>query len=120
MRKTPRGKSTDTSSQDRILEVVMSTMNNFTEKLNSMEERLIGLTSWLDTPATSQKLFLESLIHVKKSKGLRSQMTRRRQLPRNWPQFLRTNSRETQEIEGGPRVWCGPTTENRASEHTWD
>ena len=48
-------KSTDISSQDKMLEVVMSTMSNFTEKLNSMEERLTGLTSRLETPATSQK-----------------------------------------------------------------
>ena len=69
MRKTPRGKSTDTSSQDRILEVVMSTMNNFTEKLNSMEERLIGLTSWLDTPATSQKTVSRKSHSCEKIKG---------------------------------------------------
>ena len=43
------------SSQEKILETVMSTMTNFTEKLNSMEERLSGLTSHLDTPATSHK-----------------------------------------------------------------
>ena len=55
VRKTPRGKGTDMSSQEKMLEAVISTMTNFTEKLNSMEERLSGLSSRLDTPATSQK-----------------------------------------------------------------
>ena len=55
VQKTPRGKGTDMSSHEKILETVMSTMTNFTEKLNSMEERLSGLTSRLDTPATAHK-----------------------------------------------------------------
>ena len=55
VRKTPPGKGTDMSSPEKILETVMSTMMTFTDKLNSMEERLSGLTSHLDTPVTVNK-----------------------------------------------------------------
>ena len=55
VRKTPRGKSTDMSSHEKILETVMTTMTTFTDKLNSMEERLSGLTSRLDTPVAANK-----------------------------------------------------------------
>ena len=43
------------SSHEKILETVMSTMTTFTDKLNSMEERLSGLTSRLDTLVTVNK-----------------------------------------------------------------
>ena len=55
VRKTPRGKGTDMSSHEKMLETVMSTMTTFTNKLNSMEERLSGLTSRLDTPVAANK-----------------------------------------------------------------
>ena len=90
VRKTPRGKGTDMSSHKKILETVMSTMTTFTDKLNSMEERLSGLTSCLDTPVTANKSASMNLVHAKKLKGLKSRrMMRRHLLLRDWPQFLR-------------------------------
>ena len=55
VRKTPRGKGTDMSSHEKILETVMTMMTTFTDKLNSMEERLSGLMSRLDTPVAVNK-----------------------------------------------------------------
>ena len=55
VRKTPRGKGGDVSSQEKMVELMMSTMTNFTDKLNTMDERISGLTSRLDNPSVSQK-----------------------------------------------------------------
>ena len=55
VKKTPKNKSVnETSSQDKMLDVVLATMSSFTDKLTSMESRLTGLTSRLDE-TSSQK-----------------------------------------------------------------
>ena len=49
IKKTPQGKvSSEISSQDKMLEMVMSTMMSINEKLTAMEERLSGLTPHVD------------------------------------------------------------------------
>ena len=47
-KKTPRNKSSD-SGNDKMLDLVMSTMSTFTEKLNTMEARLTGLSSRIES-----------------------------------------------------------------------
>ena len=50
--KTPHGKaSSEFPSQEKILEVMMTTMSSFSEKLEAMEEHLTGLTSHVETPS---------------------------------------------------------------------
>ena len=54
-KKTPRTKSCE-GSNDKVLDLVMSTMSTFTAKLNAMEARLTGLSSHVeDTPLQSKK-----------------------------------------------------------------
>ena len=49
-KKTPKGKAVDTS--DKMLDLVMNTMSNLTEKLAAMDERITGLASKIElTPA---------------------------------------------------------------------
>ena len=48
VKKTPRGKVNKISSQDKVLEMVMSTMNSFSEKLSAMEERLSNIATPVD------------------------------------------------------------------------
>ena len=47
-KKTPCNKSSD-SGNDKMLDLVMSTMSTFTEKLNAMEARLTGLSSCVES-----------------------------------------------------------------------
>ena len=50
-KKTPPGKvSTEASSEDKILEVMMTTTSSFSEKLEAMEQWITGLTSRMETP----------------------------------------------------------------------
>ena len=54
-KKTPRTKSCE-GSNDKVLDLVMSTMSTFTAKLNAVEARLTGLSSRVeDTPFQSEK-----------------------------------------------------------------
>ena len=41
IKKTPKGKNTD--SHEKMLDPIMNTMTNVTEKLATMDERIIGL-----------------------------------------------------------------------------
>ena len=51
-KKTPKGKTADTS--DKMLDLVMNTMSNVTEKLAAMDERITGLVLKIElTPAKS-------------------------------------------------------------------
>ena len=50
VRKTPKGKAPD--SHEKMMDMMLSTMNSVTEKLASMDERISGLASRTDTPAT--------------------------------------------------------------------
>ena len=45
VKKTPSGKVHEISSQDKVLEMVMSTMSSFSEKLSAMEERLSNIVN---------------------------------------------------------------------------
>ena len=52
VKKTPKGKNTE--CHEKMLDLVMNTMNNVTEKLAAMDERITGLASRIDvTPAKS-------------------------------------------------------------------
>ena len=51
-KKTPRGKvSSEPSSHEKMMEVMITTMTSFSEKLEAMEERIMGLTSRAETPS---------------------------------------------------------------------
>ena len=45
-KKTPKGKAVDTSG--KMLDLVMNTMSNVTEKLVAMDERITGLASKIE------------------------------------------------------------------------
>ena len=49
VKKTPRGKPAD--SHEKMMDMMLNTMNSVTEKLASMDERISGLTARIDTPA---------------------------------------------------------------------
>ena len=50
VKKTPKGKVGE--SQDKMLDLVLNTMTNVTEKLSAIDDRIIGLASCIDaTPA---------------------------------------------------------------------
>ena len=54
-KKTPRTKSCD-GNNDKVLDLIMSTMSTFTAKLNAMEARLTGLSSRVEgTPVQPEK-----------------------------------------------------------------
>ena len=55
VRKTPHGKGGDVASQEKVLELMVTTMTDFMDKLNAMDERISGLTSRLDNPSVPQK-----------------------------------------------------------------
>ena len=64
-KKTPRNKSCD-GTNDKVLDLVMSTMSTFTAKLNAMEARLTGLSSRVEgTPVQSEKRKSRSRDRVK-------------------------------------------------------
>ena len=68
VKKTPKTKSVnETSSQDKMLDVVLATMSSFMDKLTSMESRLTGLTSRLDK-TSSQKS--GNLTHKSRARGV--------------------------------------------------
>ena len=48
IKKTSKGKAAD--SHDKMMELMLNTMNSVTEKLASMDERISGLASRMDTP----------------------------------------------------------------------
>ena len=48
-KKTPRGKSLNENSQEKMLDMVIQTMTGFTDKLTAMEEKLNGLSSHVDS-----------------------------------------------------------------------
>ena len=46
VKRTPKGKGTgETSTQDKMLETMLSTMNSFSEKLMAMEQRISGFAT---------------------------------------------------------------------------
>ena len=49
-KKTPKGKAVD--SHEKMMDLMLNTMNFVTEKLASMDERISGLASRMDTPIT--------------------------------------------------------------------
>ena len=56
VKKTPKNKTVcETSSQDKVLDVVLATMSSFTDKLTSMESCLTGLASCLDETSSQKK-----------------------------------------------------------------
>ena len=104
-------------------------MTNFTEKLNSMEERLTGLTSRLDTPATSQKTVSREFRSREKIKRIEISdddvktpvTTGLTTVSEDGTVYSKTfhdvavaikptSARPGKEIEGGPRVRCSQTT----------